>query len=106
MMSLDDFYVYIADVWHDPGHYGFNELFDTTQADWSQFDYNLLLKLAQSAAKLQTLDPESKLAWVVLEGKQKDLTDFYKSAKSMLPVKSRKLEAFHSREQALKWLES
>lgn len=36
------------------------------------FDFSYLVDVSEAAAKLNTLDPDSKLAWVVLEGKQKN----------------------------------
>ena len=106
IMTEDDFKEYIHNVWSHGNYYGYNELFNTTEANWDDFDFGFLLYVAQSAAKLKTIDPNSKLAWVVLEGKQQKLTDFYISAKSMLPVQSRALEAFFSRDEALAWLKT
>jgi len=40
----------------------------------------------------------------VLEGKQNELADFYKSAKSLMQVKSRSLEAFYSLDMVMQWL--
>lgn len=106
VMTLEDFKEYINRIWGDARCYGFNELFDTRPADWSEFDFANLFVVAKSAAQSGTIDPNTKLAWVVLEGKQKALTDFYKNIKAMLPVNSRELQAFYSEEEALKWLES
>ena len=103
-MRKEDFSDYIGRIWADDTHFGYNEIFDTTQGNWDNFDFGFLLSVAESAAKLNTIDPNSKLAWIVLEGKQKHLTDFYKSAKSILPVKSRSLEAFYTESDAMKWL--
>ncbi len=104
VMRCEDFDFYIKKIWGDNEHYGFNELFSTIDADWSEFDFSYLFGLAQAAAKLETIDTNSKLAWVVLEGKQKELTDFYKSAKLFTHVKSRALEAFNSKCEAMQWL--
>ena len=104
VMMLEDFDIYIENIWGDGKYFGFNELFDTTQADWDDFDFGYLFTVAKNAAKLGTIYPDSKLAWVVLEGKQKELTNFYKAAKLSLPVKSRALEAFYSRNEAIQWL--
>ena len=106
IMKEEDFNVYINKIWSHSEHYGFNELFDTTQADWSEFDFGYLFDVAKTASTLNTIDPDSKLAWVVLEGKQKELTDFYKSAKSLTHGKSRSLEAFYSKDDAMHWLKS
>jgi len=103
-MTPEDFDLYINNVWSTKEHYDFNELFDTVDADWDDFNFGYLLTVAENAAKLETINPNTKLAWIVLEGKQKELTDFYKAAKSVKPVKSRELEAFYSREEALNWL--
>lgn len=106
LMSEDDFKLYVADVWGDLRHFGFNELFDTRQANWELFDFGYLLNVAKNASTLTTIDYNSKLAWVVEDGKQKKLTDFYKSAKSLLPVNSRHLQAFYSEAEALDWLKN
>lgn len=103
-MKPEDFDEYIRSVWSTMQYYGFNELFDTREADWSNFDFSYLFKVASEAARLDTLDPESKLAWIVNEGKEKQLTDFYKVVKAQMPVRSRGLEAFYTSEEALKWL--
>ena len=104
LMKKEDFDCYVNEIWSHGRYYGFKELFDTVLADWSEFDFAYLFTLAEHAAKLQTIDTNSKLAWVVLEGKQKELTDFYKSAKLLMNVKSRPLESFYSKSKAMQWL--
>ena len=106
VMAEEDFDSYISNIWSDDTYYGFNELFDTTEADWSKFNFSYLLNISKAASKLNTIDPDSKLAWVVLEGKQKELTDFYKAAKSLTNTRSRSLEAFYSKDEALRWLKT
>ena len=103
-MKCDDFVEYVKEIWSHGDYYGFNELFDVTQADWSVFDFSHLFEVAKNASQLRTIDPESKLAWVVLEGKQRELTDFYKSVKSMSQGSSRYLEAFNVKDEAMRWL--
>lgn len=104
VMTNEDFVQYVNRIWTHSTYFGYNELFDTTKADWSEFDFSFLFDVAERAAKLSTIDPNSKLAWVVLEGKQKQLTDFYKSAKGVMNVNSRSLEAFYSENEAMQWL--
>ncbi len=105
-MKVEDFAEYIEEIWSHGKYFGFNELFDTTQADWSEFRYSDLFEVAKNASQLYTIDPKSKLAWVVLEGKQRELTDYYKSVKSMTQGNSRFLEAFNSKSKAMRWLEA
>lgn len=104
VMKKEDFDLYIKNIWTENTYYGFNEIFDTVDADWDNFDFSYLLEVAKTAEKLKTLDPNSKLAWIVLEGKQKELTNFYKAAKSLSPSRGRSLEAFFSENEAYKWL--
>lgn len=104
IMTLTDFQLYMSKVWGDMRYFGYNELFDASEGDWSSFDFSLLFTVAAEAANLDSLDPNSRLAWVIKEGKQKELTDFYLSAKSVLPVNSRALQAFYDRDDALTWL--
>ena len=106
IMTQEDFDHYIDRVWRTNEHYYFNEVFDTTQADWNDFEFNYLFHVAKAAASLNTINPETKLAWVVLEGKQKELTDFYKAAKSLTLANSRGLEAFYSKDKAMDWLQN
>ena len=106
VMKPEDFDLYINTIWSHNEYYGFNELFDTVEADWSKFDFSYLFDIAKKAAALTTIDSNSKLAWIVLKGKQKELTDFYKAAKSLTQGQSRTLEAFYSKEDALQWLNS
>lgn len=104
LMTIEDFTDYITRVWGDFTHYGYNELFDLVDGDWSEFEFGFLLEIAREAARLKTIDYDSKLAWVLQDGKQKELVDFYKTAKALLPVQSRSLKAFYSRDEAMKWL--
>ena len=106
VMKPEDFDLYINTIWSHNEYCGFNELFDTVEADWSKFDFSYLFDIAKKAAALTTIDSNSKLAWIVLKGKQKELTDFYKAAKSLTQGQSRTLEAFYSKEDALQWLNS
>lgn len=104
VMCTDDFEDYLADIWTNSSHFGYNEFFDTTEADWSQYDVMSLMSIAQKATQLTAIDANSKLAWLVCDEKVKQLTDEYKATKSLMNVHSRKLQAFFSREEALLWL--
>ena len=106
VMTEDDFDSYVDRIWSHFDYYGFNELFNTVEGDWSEFNFGYLITLAEAASELKTIDYSSKLAWVVLEGKQKELTDFYKAARSFSSDNSRSLEAFYSKEDAMHWLKS
>ena len=103
-MTLEDFKDYVKRIWSDARCYGYDELFDIRQGEWDNFDFSDLFVVASDAAQLATVDPGTKLAWVVLEGKQKALTDFYKNLKAVLPVESRALKAFYTEEEAIAWL--
>jgi len=104
VMKAEDFDDYLVRIWGHDKYFYYNELFDLSNADWSTFDFSYLLGLAQAAAKLKTLNHKTKLAMIVIEGKQKELTEFYKAAKSLTNVKSRAIEKFESKEEALQWL--
>jgi len=104
IMCAQDFDDYIGRIWTDSSHFGYNEFFDTTLADWSEFDFSYLLDIAKQAAQLTAIDTSSRLAWYVTEGKDKELTDFYITVKSFITSESRSLEAFYNREDALAWL--
>ncbi|MDH5391855.1 MAG: hypothetical protein OEY11_01590 [Gammaproteobacteria bacterium] len=103
-MCIKDFDDYFSRVWTVSSHFGYNELFDTTQGDWSEFDFSYLFNIAKMASQLTAIDPRSKLAWVLPNSKFKKLTDFYVSSKNMITTESRQLEAFFDQQQALDWL--
>lgn len=104
IMQLSDFDEYMDEVWSSSDVYGCNELFDTTNADWSQFNFSDLLSIAHKASRLITIDPKSKLAWVIRDEIQEELVGFYKTAKESLPVSSRSMVPFYTKEDALKWI--
>jgi len=106
VMTLEDFTEHMKRIWSDTKYYGYHELLDTTLGDWTDFDFGFLFTIAEKASRLTSFDPNTKVAYVVQEGKQKALTDFYKNIKAMLPVNSRKLETFYSKEEAIAWLKS
>ena len=106
VMTLEDFTDHMKRIWSDTKYYGYNELLDTTQGDWTDFDFGYLFTIAEKASRLNTFDPNTKVAFVVQEGKPKALTDFYKNIKGMLPANSREMKAFYSKEEALAWLKS
>lgn len=106
VLTLDDFFLYKQSLWADREYYGFNELFDISQADFSRIEFADLLTLAKHSNSLITLDPDSKLAILVSSQKQTELTEFYRNARGMLPNKSRIMKVFHSGAEALEWLTS
>lgn len=104
LMTEQCFDDYIAKIWTKLEYFGYNELFDVTEADWSEFNFDYLFDIAKKVSQLTAIDPNSKLAWHVSEVKEKELTDFYKNAKAMITKTSRELEAFYDRDEALRWL--
>ena len=58
MLKQHDFDLYIKNIWASDKYYGFNELFDTVQADWSEFNFGYLFTIAETAAELTTIDPD------------------------------------------------
>ena len=105
-MQLSDFDEYIANIWGDNRYTGYAELFDTTDGDWSDFDFANLFAVAANSSKASALTPDMKFAWVVDEDRAKELTDYYKTVKSVQSAKSRQLQAFDTKEEALGWLKS
>jgi hypothetical protein len=101
---MEDFDLYISCIWTDSAHYGYNELFDTRKGDWSQFDFGHLLELAHKAALLSGIDPNSKLAWIIDNSHAQGMAEFYKTAKSMITTRSRSMQAFSDRSEAISWL--
>ena len=105
-MAVADIQQYLNELWSDSTYYGFNELFDAREGGWDNFDFGSLIAVAKEAASLNAFDPESKLAWLVVDEKTKMLTDFYKAAKASLPANSRNFKSFYSADEAMDWLKS
>ncbi|MDH5396263.1 MAG: hypothetical protein OEW97_08300 [Gammaproteobacteria bacterium] len=104
VMVPEDFDIYVLRIWSDATYFEYNEIFDATHANWDDFDFSHLLAVAKKAAMNGYLNPNSKLAWVISEGKQKALTEFYTAAKLSLPVNSREFKPFYNQADAMKWL--
>ena len=105
LMAPRDFDHYRMEVWGHRGHFGFNELFYTVEGDWSEFEFNQLLGVADKAAALISFKPNSKLALLVSIGKREELSKFYKSAKSCKPGHSRKIGIITTETEAMDWLQ-
>lgn len=105
VMVPEDIDLYILRIWSDGTYFNFNEFFDTRQANWDDFDFSHLFSIAKKAAMNGYLNPDSKLAFIISEGKQKALTEFYMAAKSSLPVNSREFKSFYNQADAMKWLQ-
>jgi hypothetical protein len=100
-ITLPDFTHYQNTVWTNFDLYGFDELFDTRQADFSGMTHGDLLTVASNEAKLQTLAPDSTVAIVVTPGKHEELMKFYQVAKGAIPVPSRTIKLFTSLDDAM-----
>ncbi|MDH5517014.1 MAG: hypothetical protein OEY36_04215 [Gammaproteobacteria bacterium] len=104
IMKKTDVDDYMSRIWTVSSHFGYNELFDTTQGDWSEFDFDQLFDIAKTASLLTAIDPGSKLAWVVSNEEIKNLTQLYAQSKAMITTQVRHQQAFFNRQQALGWL--
>lgn len=104
LITLAEIEQYQYTVWLEPSIYGYNELFDIVDSDFSQIEFGDLITIAQNASKLYMLDPTSRFAFLISTPHHKQLAEFYISAKSLAKGPSRDLKCFASREAALAWL--
>ncbi|MDH5391884.1 MAG: hypothetical protein OEY11_01735 [Gammaproteobacteria bacterium] len=103
-MTLKEIESYQYTVWLEPSIYGYSELFDLTDSDFSDISFGDLITIAQKAAGLYMLDPDSRCAFLTYTQQHVELAEFYIAAKSLANGVSRELGQFQSRASALEWL--
>jgi len=106
VMTRKDFSLHMESVWNNVQHYGFDELVDTTQADWSEFKFSDVFEIVKKEFELIGLSSNSGLAWVVEKGMQEDIARFYLTSLGFTTKKPRRIDLFYSHENATEWLES
>lgn len=104
LLTLQDFIDYHRSVWCLPEVFGFNELFDARNADTSQLSYSDLLNLVASAIQLHNVLPQSKSAVLIQNDAQRQLYEFYLTARENFSNNSPQIAAFNNRDAALTWL--
>jgi len=104
LVTLGEIEQYQYNVWLEPAIYGYNELFDMVNSDFSQIDFGDLISVAQAESKLYMLDPMSRFAFLTATSHHQQVADFYISTKSLIKCPSRDLKSFNSRQKALTWL--
>jgi len=104
LMTLQDIEHYQYTTWLEPSIYGYNELFDLTDSDFSQISFSDLITIAQTASKLYMLDPNSRFAFLVHNPHQQSLADFYIAAKAATKGPSRDIKSFEDKQKAMNWL--
>ncbi len=103
-VTLEDVRHYQTTVWLDPDIYGYGELYDFADSDYSAVQFGDLIVIAQQAAKLYMLDPSARFAFLTHTPQQEKVAEFYMAAKSFSSEPSRAIKNFSSREKAMAWL--
>ena len=104
LMTLQDIEHYQYTTWLEPGIYGYNELFDISDSDFSLISFSDLIAIAQTASKLYMLDPNSRIAILAHTQHQQSLADFYIAAKEATKGPSRDIKSFDDKQTAMDWL--
>ncbi len=104
LVTLADIEEYQYTVWLEPDIYGYNELFDMVDSDFTQIEFGDLITVAQTESKLYMLDPMSRFAFLTATSHHQQVADFYISAKALTKGPSRDLKSFTARQQAMSWL--
>lgn len=104
IILLDEIAHYQFTAWLDPALYGYNELYDCANSDYSKVSFSDLISIAQTASKLYMLDPNSKFAILTHTDHHKELASFYVAAKQIATGPSRDIKQFSSRDEAMQWL--
>ena len=87
-----------------PDVYGYNELFDFSDSDFSNISYSNLLTIAERASKAYTLDPDSRFAFLTSTQDHQRIADFYIAAKAITKGPSREIRSFTPLDLAMAWL--
>ncbi len=103
-VTLEDVRHYQNTVWLEPAIYGYNELFDFTDSDYSAVQFGDLITIAQQAAKLYMLDPNARFAFLTHTIQHEGVADFYMAAKSFSSGASREIKSFNSHKKVMAWL--
>ena len=103
-ITYADFENFQMTVWLDPEIYGYNELYDFADSDYSGVEFGELIAIAQKASKQYMLDPNSRFAFLTHTPQHERIAEFYLAAKSMITRPSRTLKSFSSYEDAMVWL--
>lgn len=104
LITHEDIRHYQATTWLDPAIYGYNELYDFTDSDYSVVQFGDLISIAQRAAKLYMLDPNSRFAFLTHNIQHEAVADFYMAAKTFSSGSSREIRSFNSYEKVMAWL--
>lgn len=103
-VTSDEIAYYQKTAWLDPALFGYNELYDLTDSDYSKINFSDLFKISKTASKLYMLDPNSKFAFLTGNTYHEQLADFYITAKELTPGPSRSIKKFTNRDDAMQWL--
>jgi hypothetical protein len=103
-ISLTDVEDHHMTFWSDPVLFGYSELVDFSNADFSRIHYGDLLTITQQATKLYQHDPKSRMGIVCYTEEHLNIANFYISNQSMTTGRAREIRCFNNREQALNWL--
>ena len=103
-ISLEDIEHYQYTVWMEPSVYGYNELFDFSDSDYSDISFADLIHIAETASKLYMIDPKSRFAFLTHNLQHQKIADFYIATKALIKAPSRTIKSFKSYDEAMQWL--
>lgn len=104
IVSFQQVQDYLQTTWLDSELYGYNELFDFSNSDFSHISHSELISLAQCEAKLYMLDDSARVAFLNHTADHERVSAFFITAKSIIPGPSRELKSFTNKDQAMNWL--
>ncbi len=107
ILNKRDLFAYQDGIASQPALAGYDEIFDATQVEGLvDIDLDSLKKLARVAASSDVADKFSKFVIVAARDLHFGLGRMYESFRECVPQSNRELAAFHSREEAERWLEA
>jgi len=89
----------------DESLFGFDEILDTREADFSEFDHLALQSIAQVTGQLPAIDSNAVLAVLVSEGNTKIIVELYQMVEKVVNGSGREIQFFQRPDEAYSWVE-
>lgn len=103
-ITVQEFFEHQRENGSDRSLFGYDEILDVRQADFSAFNHLALQSIAQATGQLAAIDTNTSIAVLVDEGGTKEIVELYQMVENIVNGGGRKMQVFSKLEDAEKWL--
>ena len=103
-ISVQEFFEHQRENGGDRSLFGYDEILDVRQADFSAFNHLALQSIAQATDQLAAIDTNTSVAVLVDEGCTKTIIELYQMVENVVNGVGRKMQIFSKLEDAESWL--